>query len=139
MIGVQHRVVVAVGDLLAAAPAQIGGIAGRGEVAEARRVALEIARPVVAQLVQHHHPVTRSGAHLRGQVVDQDLVHAAPVGAQLRVLGVIQRLHRQAFAYALAAGLVVAPQRADPRAVQYVQQRLVRADVLRVIVVATIG
>ncbi|KAG1443351.1 hypothetical protein G6F57_018127 [Rhizopus arrhizus] len=84
VIGVQHGIVVAVGDLFARATADVTGIAGRGEAAECRRIALEVGRSMVAQLVQHHHPVTGFGAHLGGQVLQQDLIHAAAIGAQPR-------------------------------------------------------
>ncbi len=52
---------------------------------------------------------------------------------------IVQCLHRQPFAHALAAGLVVAPQRADAGVVEHVQQRLVRADLLLIVIVAAIG
>ncbi|MCW0449713.1 hypothetical protein NB706_002547 [Xanthomonas sacchari] len=136
VVGVQQRIVVGVGDQFAAAVAQVGGVAGRGEAAERGRVALEVAGAVAAELVQHHHAVAGLGAHLRGQVLQQDLVHAASVLAQLRILGVVQVLDLQAVAHALAAGLVVAPQRGDAGVLEHVQQRLVLADVALVVVVA---
>src|SRR3546814_5379078 len=53
MVGIEHRVVVAVDDLPAAAVAELLGVAGRGEAAEGGRVALVVRRPVVAEHVQH--------------------------------------------------------------------------------------
>ncbi len=136
VVGVQQRVVVGIGDQVAPAVAQVGAVAGGREAAEAGRIAFEIAGAVAAELVQHDHAVAGLGAHLCSQILQQDFVHAAPGLAQLRVLGVVQALDRQAVAHALAAGLVVAPQRGDAGVLEHVQQRLVLADVAFVVVVA---
>ncbi|GEM_PF-4467605 len=77
---------------------------------------------MVAQLVQYDDPVARTCTDLCGKVLQQDLIHAAPVGTQSGSGGIGQELERQAFTHALATGLVVAPQRADARSVQHMQQ-----------------
>ena len=121
MVGVAHGIVVAVGDLFAAAAAQVAGLAAGLVVGKAGRVALEVGWAVVAQLVQHDHPVAFHRTHALVQLLQQDLIHAAAVLAQAGDLGVIEPVHGQVSAHALAAGLVVPPQRGDAGAVEHMQ------------------
>src|SRR3546814_16119690 len=73
------------------------------------------------------------------QAGQQDLVEAALAVAQRRIRGIGHRLERKPVADTLAAGLVVAPQHLHARALEHVQQRLVAADLLRVVIVAAVG
>src|SRR3546814_5627660 len=111
--------------------AELLGIAGGGEAAERRRVALVVGRPVVAEHVQHDDAVAAVGPDPRLQAGQQDLVEAALAVAQRRIRGIGHRLERKPVADTLAAGLVVAPQHLHARALEHVQQRLVAADLLR--------
>ena len=139
MIGVQQRVVVSVDDCLAFALAQFWVFAGGREALELRRITFEIAGAMVSQLMQHNHLIAFGRRKLRGKPLDQDLIHAALVIAQLCVFGVGQALARQSVAHALAAGLVVAPQGGHARMVEYMQQGLVAADFLFIVVAAAVG
>ncbi len=94
---------------------------------------------MVAQWVQHYHAIAATGGYGGVQATQQDLVQAAFAVAQVGILRIIQRLHRQSLADALAAGLVVAPQGVDTGVLQHMQQRLVIADLLLVVVVPTVG
>src|SRR3546814_6650550 len=104
--------------------AELLGIAGGGEAAERRRVALVVGRPVVAEHVQHDDAVAAVGPDPRLQAGQQDLVEAALAVAQRRIRGIGHRLERKPVADTLAAGLVVAPQHLHARALEHVQQRL---------------
>jgi hypothetical protein len=124
VVGVEQRVVVAVGDLLTAALGQVVVVAGRGEAAKRHRVAAEVRRAVVAELVQHQYQVAvgvaQQAAHcfragLRPGSDRRRTVRARPPGRAACTL--------QAGAYALAARLVVVPHHAQAGALQDVSSR----------------
>src|SRR3546814_8140822 len=75
--------------------AELLGIAGGGEAAERRRVALVVGRPVVAEHVQHDDAVAAVGPDPRLQAGQQDLVEAALAVAQRRIRGIGHRLERK--------------------------------------------
>jgi hypothetical protein len=137
VVGVQQRVVVGVDDLLAAAAAQVVAAAGGLEARKGRRVAPEVRRPVVAQLVQHQQLRAAGLAQHVAQAVQQAFVQAAAVVAQAgRRRCPCTVCRRQAFAHALAAALVVAPGHAHAGARQPRAAATFAAADARLVVVA---
>ena len=90
VVGVEDRVVVGVDDFLAPAVGELGGLAGRGEALERLRVALEIGRPVAAELVEDDQGVAGDGLERGVEPVGQDLVMALAALAEARVAGIRQ-------------------------------------------------
>ena len=138
VIGVQQRVVVAVGQRLAAAAGYILGIAGWGKLPERGRIALEVCRPMVAELVQHQKQVPLWITQQCFAVGEQCLIQAALASAQRGQTLSFGADDFQIIAHTLAAGLVVVPDHPEPGLVQNMQQGLTLADRVFVVVTTTL-
>ncbi|MNC22469.1 hypothetical protein D3C75_704710 [compost metagenome] len=122
LVGIGQGVVVPVDDFLLAALVQRVALAHRGEALAITGVALEVLGAVAAHLVQHQHGVLVEVVDQLPQALQQDLVMAFTISAQLRVLEFadIDELH--AVAGALAARLVVTPLHRQAGTLEDVQQ-----------------
>ena len=133
VVGVEQGVVVGVDDLLSGAQAQVVLLAGRLEPREGRRMAPEVRRTMVAQLVQEQHLCPFRLGQAFVQIMQQAFIQAAPTLAQAGRVPVLDEGGGQPIAHPLAAGLVVHPLHAHAGTGQHVQQRLAAADALLVI------
>ena len=128
LIGIENGVVIAVGDLLIAATAQLRTVASWCVAAELFGIARVVARPVIAEWMQHHQQIADVLIDLRLQMLQQDFVVAEPAIAKIGIVSGIQLFKRQAGADTFAASLVVAPKRGDASMIEHMQQRFFRAD-----------
>ncbi|EKD98238.1 MAG: hypothetical protein ACD_23C00522G0002 [uncultured bacterium] len=129
VVGITHRVVVGVDDLLAGAFLQHIASALRHEHLEFGGCSLVVSRSMAAHLVHHDHGAARTPNRVQqGQTLRQHAQHlfvkTFAVGAKFRVFEFTGFSVRHAITHTFATRLVVQPQHRHARALHHIQQVL---------------
>ena len=140
MVGVEHGVVVAVDDLLPRAVAELLGVAGRRETTECRGIALVVGGAMVAE----HGAARRRGPCHRGLICasSPDSRISSKQRLPLHSAGSVASAtdsYGRPSQTSLQPDWLSRQSVRDAGALQHVQQRLVAADLLFVVVVAPHG
>ncbi len=129
VVGIAHRVVIGIDNLLARTVLQHVAAALRHEHLEVSGGAFVIGGSVAAHLVHHHHGAARTPHRVQlaktvGQHAQHFFVKAFVIGAQLRVLQLTGFGVRHPITHTLAARLVVQPQHRQAGTLHHIEQIL---------------